>query len=817
LARFNKLSYDFTDNPLHLQLISETEGIEERELVDVISVYEQFLNNKIKHGLLTCRQIEEISSEFKIKNTRILSILTKCAVAQVLENKEMVVSLDNREVMDINLSGVATVVDKKSPLTFVSRTFAEFLTAQHFMQMCFEPPPDDDQDVVEIELDVHKLFHEGVSYQTMRFIEDFLDTKYQGKPMDDDVLESIAEVKKDVFECICQAGMNTLFDILWGGIFDGPMVQQWMVDSHAAADYKDRTMKISRGYYFHACCSSLQLAAKLSEWCPMLQLDDVDSLVECLSTLSKSRLSLEQALSKVTDWNNKWPKAAFFTQQFGSFSANYYEFAFENCPDLGGDSLLQMIYARDFRSSYRDEILPLLLRLGLDVTLEVDGVRVLNMFSHSELFQLAIRVAKHFKHTQDLNSEESQQLRKNVGAQTPQQFGLTVKGRGPYLEHILERACALFDPGTCGPTQSIIATDEQEYEMSKMVREDADLRPIATHFKLRLMRACLSSDEQDALRIFEGEQPFVPRDFRYKCGCTLAHDACSRSDPALLEALIHEGFTVSDTNNEGETPLHKSVQWKTDCTELLLKMFLGRLYDDCSAPRTPDEQASVESALGQRDFQGRTPFLAAALSNIDEGNAQLLLVHLLGPMVLPLDAPPLIRPEAEQRLVETILCDRDLQGFTPLHGALLNNEKLGFLRVLLKNLLGAWFVDAQTDAHRRPLQLQKRIAELLQPRNQEGETPLHSSVRLFNKYQVHELLLRNVLGDYFVEADGTTANAFDVRTKEENQFVRELLLTPDVYGLSPYAICKGSRCDEKVQLLIEANAGYLLQRANQAQ
>jgi hypothetical protein len=815
---------------MHLQMISETEDVENMQEINAISIYEQFLSKKIKHGLLTCRQIAERTGEFSIKQTRIYSILTKCAVAQIVNNEEVIVALDKREVLDINLSGVATVVDTKSRLFFVHQTFAEFLTARHFMQMCFEPPPEEDLDVVEVQLDVRRLFQDGVSDQTMSFIDSYLD-RYKGREINPDVLESIKEVKKSVFERICHAGMDTLYSLLQGNVFDGLQEQEWMLESHKAADYDFRNRTSGMGLFFYACCSSLQLAERLSERCPMLQLDDVDKLLKCLNELIQSRLCLEMALTRVDDWRSRWPRANFFENHLevgDLFSTATYEFVLENCPDLDDNGFLQIVYSRDFNRPYRTQILPILLRLGADLTFEKNGIQLSNMiFGGSgdlEILEFAIKVAKHFQTTDNVNSEESLLLRKNVGAMSPEELGLdsnSQEGRGLYFRHILERTCTLLDSGSCDAGHSFDSTDNHEYALLQ-IRGDAELRPISTSFKLLLMRGCVADEEEEALKIFQSEEKFIPRDFKYRCGCSLVHDACFRGNLPLLEALVEKGFALTGVNNKGETPLHRSVSWQPVCTEFLLKDFLGRFYVPIGArredivPRTPGEQKFVEEILGLRDAKGRTPLLAATHSRIDESNAELLICNLLGPWLIPLeDGDLVLRTESEQEEIERILGVRDADGFSPLHGAVESNDKLKLLRLMLKNLLGEYFIDSNTcpkDIKERNFELQQKISQLLHPRNKFGVTPLLCSAKNFFKDKVHKLLLRNLLGEYFVDTvDRTSLKSVHERTEEENQFVRDLLFGEDAKGCSLLSITKG-RCDEDVKLLIESNASYLLQQ-----
>jgi len=102
-------------------------------------------------------------------------------------------------------------------------------------------------------------------------------------------------------------------------------------------------------------------------------------------------------------------------------------------------------------------ILPIILRIGADLNCEKNGVRLAQIiFNVSggdvELLKFAIKVAKHFQVTEDVDSEESLLLRKNIGAKSPQDLHLdssSHKGRDLYLKHILDCVCALIDTGYC--------------------------------------------------------------------------------------------------------------------------------------------------------------------------------------------------------------------------------------------------------------------------------------------------------------------------------------------------------------------------------
>jgi ankyrin repeat protein len=823
LDQFEKLTYNFTSNPLHLQMICETEGIESLQQPDVISLYEQFIETKIKHGLWTCRQIKEGTYYFPEKFERIYNILTKCAEAEVLEKRGEIVELEE-DRKDINLSGVATVIDNESPLEFVHLTFAEFLTAEKFIQILLGKPPHEDMGEDEVKLFVHNLFKEDVSYQTIRFVEGFCD-KYKDQQIHTDVLGFIDdESKKEIFERTCYNGMPNLYSLLFSKVFNGVEVTQWMVESHAASNN-------GMSLYFYACCSSPQLAELLSKWCPMLQINDVDKLCENLAKHTSSRHCIEIALSRVKDWKSRWPRANFFDKYLDSgFSTEFYEFVLENCPDIDIDGLQQKMCVH---KECCKEIWPILFRLGADFNCERNGVRLAHIIfrnknkdGHIELLEFAIRVGKHFQVTENFDSKESLLLRKNIGAKSPQELKLdsnSLAGRGLYLQHIVECACELLDTSECKPAYECdYLTDHDECNLEK-ISNIAELRPIVTTFKLQLMRLC-DNDTDEALRIFQEEQHWIPRDFTYSCGCTLVLDACYSNHLELLEALDQNGFDLNSTNKKGETPLHRAVYWYSEgCTKFLLERFLGQFYIPPDAKReeivarTPDEQRHVEDTLSQRDAEGRTPLIAATFKG-NSKHAKLLIYNLLGPLAILENEEVVTRTEMEQQEVERILSvtDADAYGYTILHRATCNNE---LLKVMLKNLLGNYFIDGTKKPIQRTLEKQKQIAQLLQPKNKKGKTPLLYGVIFNNEYvyKKHLLSLRNVLGDYFVEKDGTTIRPLEARTDEENQFVRSVMFSEDYEGRSLYGFEQTTDEEycENLKLLYEANATYLLPKKPQ--
>lgn len=247
----------------------------------------------------------------------------------------------------------------------------------------------------------------------------------------------------------------------------------------------------------------------------------------------------------------------------------------------------------------------------------------------------------------------------------------------------------------------------------------------------------------------------------------------------------------------------------TACSKFLLKSILGaRLYDS-PRTRTPEEQAKVECLLGIEDNEGDTPFLSATFRT----NAKLLLFHLLGPLYVSLnetDATQLHRTAAEQSRVERIIVEKkNFHGQTALHKAMeIDLHSIDFQRLLLKNLLGEFYVEAPLEEALRPLHQQERIAHMMLPTDSKGMTPLNCLITMDGNYDSFELFLRNLLGDYFVEAGGQTAKSFADRSVEENKFVHNVIFSKLEYANFRYMdIMFGD--ENKYTLLIKANASYL--------
>jgi hypothetical protein len=235
--------------------------------------------------------------------------------------------------------------------------------------------------------------------------------------------------------------------------------------------------------------------------------------------------------------------------------------------------------------------------------------------------------------------------------------------------------------------------------------------------------------------------------------------------------------------------------------------------------------------LGLRDAKGRTPFIISAFkSAYSNSNAVLLFCNLLGPLVIPLMSEELVtRTVSEQQQVERILNVRDTAGFSPLHGAASSCFKWVLLGLMLKNLLGKYFIHNMNQPFmQRNLEKQQQIAQLLQPKNQVGVTPLLNCAIYccydLDDLDMHQLLLMNLLGEYFVESKGVTAKPLNARTHEENQFVKAVMFGEDNQGRSPYNFVTQTfvvddntvnvmRQEhlERVKLLYRANASYLLQ------
>lgn len=232
LDLFKNQFVNFTDNPLHLEMVCETDGIEVMQKLDLISIYDKFLIKKITHGLATCLQIDIRSSNLLPSRNNIYTILTRCAVALIVENKDASTGLKDEEVDYINQSGVATVVVNTRSLEFVHRTFAEFLTARHFIELCLGPLPGSIKvDMAKVQLNMKNLPGYLISLQTTCFIDDFCGHNMD-KEMSANVLSFITAKREELFDLICFHNMPYLYTFLRNRqVFNDEEVNEWILQS----------------------------------------------------------------------------------------------------------------------------------------------------------------------------------------------------------------------------------------------------------------------------------------------------------------------------------------------------------------------------------------------------------------------------------------------------------------------------------------------------------------------------------------------------------------------------------------------------------
>ena len=482
-----------------------------------MTAYAMFFAIKVEHGLISSG-LQKLGNELFMaeKCKLIMEVLSRCSIAKVMDLRGIPPVLDANELLSINLSGVATAVSSKKPIEFVHLTFAENLTAAHFLKMCFEPEQildddNDDDDVADtmaFQLDTEKLFSRHVSAQTLLFVDEGI-KKYQGQPMDLSMQSNLKNIGEQVFKRICEVGTPALFNALLDKVFSSGQIVQWMTT------VTDPMQNLCP--FFKACRSNVQLASRLSKICPKkMQNDEVFRLVSNITNNCKNLDSLTLALSKVDAWQQIWPPSDFFSRNInfnaGSelFSPEQYEFIFNNIADLDESDLVEIIYSSDFSTSCDTELLPLLVRCGLDLTKEKDDLLSLNKFlivgeGALRLLQFALQVAEHFLGTDDFDSVQSRLFRRNVGAKSPQELDAdcsTLPGRAVYTHYMIERACLLFDGGECELNYSSAQDQaEQQYILGRC-EWDERLKSIRTAYYIYLMRVCNVQCETDLLEIF---------------------------------------------------------------------------------------------------------------------------------------------------------------------------------------------------------------------------------------------------------------------------------------------------------------------------
>jgi len=773
LATFDGVLQGFSSNPLHLQMICDIQEKNRKQVMNVYEIYQTFLKKKLKHGLLTCRQRNEESQYFVSEYQSVENILTKNAVCLIMNRVNVVADTTEEDVLAINLSGVATVVQQKGPIEFVHRSFPEFMVAKKMLSLCVSPS--DERETSHYA----ELFCKS-SPLTRKFFENGI-SQSSDKELVNESIRALLESKWDqVMTCICREGLYEVFQYLIEKPFGATQVAKWLQISQENAFQTNN----DDDALFVLACQHNQLAIKFAEICSCsVKLRYVYGTTNFIAERNKSPIGLEILLSKVQRWQENMLQTVDVERFMSAdsaispFSTEQMDFLIKECPQLE-HLILSRIPSLDFsKEECSVELLPVLLKNGLDLTVEKSGIKVANLFCRSRsgegfiyLFEFSSEVVKHFKNTKDFDSERSVIYRKNIGAISPKEYGYA-----NYTDHIVECVSRLFDTGACYEKFNIL------HGLMEALHTKIEVL-LLKEFYLFLLRIFPSENDDTTgvlLSNFFSVVDQIPRNFKYNCGCSLAHTKYAKTNVAMMKLLAQNGFSLMEKNNLEQTPLHiPSIKY--DGFEFLLRHMLKEHFvaleeEECPA-RTDEQQMRIETLLSARDNEGQM-VIHKASRVLDGKNLTLIAKNLLGNLFLARYSKH-SRSAEQQRVVERNLLVQDALGRTPMHFFPMIGSHL---ETWLRNLLGEFFITKEQFIQvKRSLEKQKQIAWKVLVMDQDGANRLKSYLVLKNaSFLKISRLLQNVLGEYFVSLHGQTLKPLDQRSEEERRFVRSVLSSAD--------------------------------------
>jgi len=802
LKTFDKAIKGFSDNPLHLQMICDVYESGKMQLANLYEMYNEFLVKKSKHGLSAYRQIDEKSAEFQKSLRNLEEVLMKKAVCSILQQADYDTScIENGDRIAINCSGVATVLPENNQIDYVHRSYAEFLIAKMFLQIIFPTKTQNQMSLAFTnymrQLQVFKSVRRQnpdfqnslaldilvkASIQTKLFIELRM-PDVCGLKMKNSFRKLLMKRRKLVFDVICREGLIETFKVVIEKYFKPRHIAKWLRKSQTKAfNTKDDTSGL-----FVLACRHNALASKFDQHCSNIRVGDLHQVMKFIAEKNKSLQGFEIFLSKIKNWQKSWPNDSHITDfiSLEDFSIEQIDYLTKNCSQLG-QLLVGHVNSTDFsKFQCRYDIIPLLLKHGLDLTIEKNGIRMDKVIAGGQglfyLLQHLIEAVEHFIQTTDIESEKSLVYRKNFGALFPSALGSDCSSQEK--SRIIECISQLADDNVqCqGGYRRLFKLNVAELKIDTQSHQNyTHIYPIVLSFLY-----CSSTLDVDVLKVFLEIDRNIPRNFKFKCGCSLVHAAVANENISLLKLLIEKGFGLFEVDKEGQTPLHLHCV-VCDCFQLVLQNILGDLFvplkggDDL--PRSDLVQAEVEEKLGVRDFTGRKSINVIAKYTDGYKNLELLVKNLLGHLyIIKNDTNPPKRSKEQQDVVIRNLLVKDNHGSTPLHGDLDNHFEA---EVLLRNLLGEFFISVDGVIRmERSLEKQKEIASMMLVKDFNGFTPIHKAVEMA-QYRLLELLLLNLLGDYYVNRDGSTRKPIDQRSEEENGFVHNIVLDKNCSGIS---------------------------------
>jgi len=541
LNTFDNRIHGFSNNPLHLQMICDIYTTDQQQLTNIFEIYNYFVNRKLKHGLITCRQVDEKSYEFKTKYRNIEKNLTKSAVSLILNNENIKSNIKGEDYMAINVSGVATIVEENGPIEYVHRSFAEFTVAKEILRLCFSY---DDESSALNGIDV---FCQELSWLIRKFIDNGL-CQY----CDQQINQSFACLVRNKFELvmsiICKEGLSEVYTHFIEKPFSETQVAEFWKDSQEKAfnSYDDEM-----GLFLKGCLHD-NLAVKLAECCFTFKVRDVQKIVTILAKKHEG-IVFEKLLCKVEGWqdtfSDKLVIGDLMSPVDSSFSLGQLDYFIKRCPNI-----VKNMYFVDFnRFTCRLDILPVLLKNGLELTVEKDKCMLADIFLRSNedegairLFKYASEVADHFNSSDDFDSEKSWNYMKNFRAKSPGELNLNCSedsGKAKYLEHIFDRISLIFDNSVCCELK-----ERRIVQTINSLRQESILHKENYFFKQLFLYALRNFDYADAAlgdiqSMFLTLQQQIPRDFKFKCGCSLENTQFAKNNDKMMMLLVEKGFT----------------------------------------------------------------------------------------------------------------------------------------------------------------------------------------------------------------------------------------------------------------------------------
>jgi len=788
LERYEKMLKGFTNNPLHLQMICELYETDHDKMSNEYQIYEKFLRKKLIHALETRREITNVRNDFH----RVENILTKCAIPLISSDQYIVSKIGEKDCLTINMSGIATIETEKENgwVDFTQRSYAEFMVARKILQLCFSAAESQSDETST----VGELLCQS-SANTRLFVEKGI-SLFDNQVMNQLAKESLENNWKKVLSCICAESLLESYKFMIEKPFGSTQVAEWLKISQSEDDLNG---------VFVLACKHDKMAEKLTDLCGSFEVKSVSQVLRFIAEKNKSPVALDILLSKIKGWQENLRASyigQFFENDWSKFSSD--QFKIFIYPELA-QRFVEHIYSLDFsRDRVHPELLPVLLENGLELSIEKNDFTLTNMFLITDddnkdcigalhLAQFTQKVKEYFKNTENFDSEKSLHYRKILGAKPPGVDPSSDEGRKKYYEHIDECASRLFDGGAgrCFEDEC----DSLFGSCETVERVQLPLEPnqkFAVAFLLHQLRICAESDPQAIiLNQFLSVVDEIPRDFKFKCGCSLAHTNYARQNVAMMKLLAEKGFNLTEKNKLGQFPLHfEAIEY--ECFEVVLQHILkddfAPLDENLEIPaRSEEKQLEIEKLLFASDKRGISVILNTYYADYVTPSIrkcfELFLKNLLGNLFVSADGKSAVktRNEEQQKNVE-----KSLLANYGVRKTLWNSGKVDYFmfEIMLQNILKDDFVSLKGDRDfpARSEVKQLAIEGILCKRDLERKMAIHFAAETLDERNL-ELLVKNLLGNLFLSRN--VKRAAQTRDEAQQKLVERILLVQDAKGRTP--------------------------------